>query len=120
MRPERGDEGISVKLMGGGGGGGGPPNLWKTPTPYIFLGLTIMMGVIAVALLVLICTRRRTTSPSSSSSSSDEKAAAAARALVPLDREPKVVVFMPGDGHAPSFLASVKPLAAGDGAAAAV
>ena len=104
-----------MKLMRGGGGG--PPNLWKTPTPYIFLGLTIMMGVIAVALLVLICTRRRTTSPSSSSSSSDEKAAAAARALVPLDREPKVVVFMPGD-HAPSFLASAKPLGGDDGTAA--
>nr|AGT15946.1 hypothetical protein SHCRBa_137_O14_F_70 [Saccharum hybrid cultivar R570] len=107
MRPERG-EGISVKLMGGGG----PPSLWKTPTPYIFLSIAFMMGVIAVALLVLICTRKK------ASSSSDEKAAAAARALVPLDREPKVVVFMPGD-HAPSFLASAKPLG-GDGAAAVV
>ncbi|XP_066373700.1 protein GLUTAMINE DUMPER 6-like [Miscanthus floridulus] len=110
MRPERGG-GISVKLMGGGGGG--PPSLWKTPTPYVFLGIAFMMGVIAVALLVLICTRKK-----ASASSSDEKAAAAARALVPLDREPKVVVFMPGD-HAPSFLASVKPLG-GDGTAAVV
>ncbi|XP_066379080.1 protein GLUTAMINE DUMPER 6-like [Miscanthus floridulus] len=111
MRPERGG-GISVKLMGGGGGG--PPSLWKTPTPYVFLGIAFMMGVIAVALLVLICTRKK-----ASSSSSDEKAAAAARALVPLDRVPKVVVFMPGDDRAPSFLASVKPLG-GDGAAAVV
>ncbi|XP_066373022.1 protein GLUTAMINE DUMPER 4-like [Miscanthus floridulus] len=103
MRPERGG-GISVKLMGGGGGG--PPSLWKTPTPYVFLGLAFMMGVIAVALLVLICTRKK-----ASASSSDEKAAA-------VDREPKVVVFMPGD-HAPSFLASVKPLG-GDGTAAVV
>jgi len=60
---------------------------------------------------VLICARKK-----ASSSSSDEKATAAARALVPLDQEPKVVVFMPGD-HAPSFLASAKPLR-GDGAAA--
>ncbi|CAD6343476.1 unnamed protein product [Miscanthus lutarioriparius] len=112
MRPERGGV-ISVKLMGGGGGGG-PPSLWKTPTPYVFLGIAIMMGVIAVALLVLICTHKK-----ASSSSSDEKAAAAARALVPLDRVPKVVVFMPGDDRAPSFLASVKPLG-GDGAAAVV
>ena len=102
-----------MKLMGGGGGG--PPSLWKTPTPYVFLGIAFMMGVIAVALLVLICTRKK-----ASSSSSDEKAAAAAaRALVPLDRVPKVVVFMPGDDRAPSFLASVKPLG-GDGTAAVV
>ena len=101
-----------MKLMGRGGGG--PPSLWKTPTPYVFLGIAFMMGVIAVALLVLICTRKK-----ASASSSDEKAAAAARALVPLDRVPKVVVFMPGDDRAPSFLASVKPLG-GDGAAAVV
>jgi hypothetical protein len=69
------------------------------------------MGVIAVALLVLICTRKK-----ASSSSDEQKAAAAARALVPLGREPTVVVFMPGD-HAPSFLASAKPLG-GDGEAA--
>ncbi|CAD6343475.1 unnamed protein product [Miscanthus lutarioriparius] len=88
------------------------PSPWRTPTPYIFLGITIIMGVIAVALLVLICTRKKASS-SSSRQEADEKAA---RALAPLDREPKVVVFMPGD-HAPSFLASAKPLH-GDGAAA--
>ncbi|CAD6336193.1 unnamed protein product [Miscanthus lutarioriparius] len=109
MRPESGVSGVSVKLMAGAGEA--PPSSWRTPTPYIFLGLTFVMGVIAVALLVLICARKK-----ASSSSSDEKATAAARALVPLDQEPKVVVFMPGD-HAPSFLASAKPLR-GDGAAA--
>ena len=101
-----------MKLMSGTGGA--PPSPWRTPTPYILLGLAFVMGVIAVALLVLICTRKKTPS----SSSSDEKAAAdAARALAPLDREPKVVVFMPGD-HAPSFLASAKPLGGDDGTAA--
>ena len=98
-----------MKLMAGAGEA--PPSSWRTPTPYIFLGLTFVMGVIAVALLVLICARKKAWS-----SSSDEKAAEAAHTLVPLDREPKVVVFMPGH-HAPSFLASAKPLR-GDGAAA--
>ncbi|KAL6874058.1 hypothetical protein ACP4OV_014140 [Aristida adscensionis] len=105
MRPERGG-GVSVDLVGGGGGGR-PASLWRTPTPYLFLGFAVMMGLIAVALLVLICSRRK---PSSSSRRDEEAAAAAARALAPLDREPKVVVIMAGD-LAPSFLASAKPLA---------
>lgn len=53
--------------------------------------------------------------------SSRRDGAARALALAPLDREPKVVVFMPGDRAQPSFLASVKPLGGGgdDGTAAA-
>ncbi|RLM55637.1 protein GLUTAMINE DUMPER 4-like [Panicum miliaceum] len=39
--------------------GGARPSLWRTPTPYLFLGFAFMMGLIAVALLVLICTRRK-------------------------------------------------------------
>jgi hypothetical protein len=99
-----------------GGGGGGRPSLWATPTPYLLLGLSVViMGVIVVALLVLICTRR---DPASSSSSRQlvqeaddgEKAASVRGVLVPLDREaPRVVVIMAGDA-VPSFLASAKPL----------
>jgi hypothetical protein len=88
------------------GGGGARPSLWRTPTPYLFLGFAVMMGLIVVALLVLVCTRRMASS--SSSSSADD----AVRVLVPLDREPKVVVIMAGDAL-PSFIAvaSAKPLA---------
>ena len=95
-----------MKLMAGAGEA--PPSSWRTPTPYIFLGLAFVMGVIAVALLVLINARKKAWS-----SSSDEKAAEAAHALVPLDREPKVVVIMAGDAL-PSFIAvasAMKPLA---------
>ncbi|CAL5048821.1 unnamed protein product [Urochloa decumbens] len=99
MRPERGggEGGVAAGLMAGGGG---RPSLWRTPTPYLFLGFAFMMGLIAVALLVLICTRRK---PS-------RDLEAQATSLAPLDREPKVVVIMAGD-LAPSFLASAKPLA---------
>jgi len=63
------------------------------------MGLAFVMGVIAVALLVLICTRKKASSSSFSRQKADEKAAA--RALAPLDQEPKVVVvFMPGGDHA--------------------
>lgn len=107
-----------VKLVGGGGGGvaatsssaaagggGGHPGMWRTPTPYLFLGFAVMMGLIAVALLVLVCMRRKNHGDAGSSAS----AAASVKVLVPLDREPKVVVIMAGD-TAPSFLASAKPL----------
>ncbi|KAG8075220.1 hypothetical protein GUJ93_ZPchr0006g46065 [Zizania palustris] len=103
-----------VELVGRGGvaaagavagAGAGHPGMWRTPTPYLFLGFAVMMGLIAVALLVLVCTRRKP------GGREDEEAAAAAsvKALAPLDREPKVVVIMAGD-IAPSFIASAKPL----------
>ncbi|XP_066368923.1 protein GLUTAMINE DUMPER 6-like [Miscanthus floridulus] len=103
MRPERVGGVAPTVLMAGGGGG--RSSLWRTPTPYLFLGFAVMMGLIVVALLVLICTRRK-----ASSSAEDEKAASV-RVLVPLDREPKVVVIMAGDAL-PSFIAvaSAKPL----------
>jgi len=105
MRPERGAGGVAAELMAGGGAQESP---WRTPTPYLFLGLAFMMGLIAVALLVLICTRRK---PSSRRWDEEERAApSSVRVLVPLDREaPKVVVVMAGDAL-PSFLASAKPL----------
>ncbi|KAL6603022.1 hypothetical protein ACP70R_043383 [Stipagrostis hirtigluma subsp. patula] len=102
MRPERG--GVAVEVMGGGGRAA---SLWRTPTPYLFLGFAVMMGLIAVALLVLICTRRK---PSRLRRGPADEEASSVRVLVPLDREPKVVVIMAGDS-APSFLASAKPLA---------
>ncbi|KAF8687814.1 hypothetical protein HU200_042753 [Digitaria exilis] len=88
--------------------------MWRTPTPYLFLGFAFMMGLIAVALLVLICTRRKPTTGSSSSraAAGGGKAPSVRGVLVPLDREaPGVVVIMAGD-VLPSFLASAKPLVA--------
>ncbi|CAN6177461.1 unnamed protein product [Urochloa humidicola] len=100
MRPERG----GGELMAGGGSG---PSPWRTPTPYLFLGFALMMGLIIVALFVLICTRSR----SRRQEAGAEKAASSRGVLVPLDREaPRVVVIMAGD-LAPSFLASARPLA---------
>jgi hypothetical protein len=112
MRPVR--EGAAA-LVGVGGGdqaaaghvGHAHPGLWRTPTPYLFLGFALMMGLIAVALLVLVCTRRKP----SSSGSSRRGSGAAEQAMAPLDREPKVVVIMAGD-HMPSFIASARPFAA--------
>jgi hypothetical protein len=114
MRPVR--EGAAA-LVGVGGGdqaaavhvGNAHPGLWRTPTPYLFLGFAMMMALIAVALLVLVCTRRKPSSGSSRRGSSAEEASARG-AMSPLDREPKVVVIMAGDDM-PSFIASARPFA---------
>ncbi|XP_047054208.1 protein GLUTAMINE DUMPER 6-like [Lolium rigidum] len=83
--------------------------LWRTPTPYLFIGFTLMMGLIAVALLILVCTRRKPSAGSSRRGSATEEASARGT-MAPLDREPKVVVIMAGD-HMPSFIASARPFA---------
>uniref|UniRef100_A0ACD5ZF19 Uncharacterized protein n=1 Tax=Avena sativa TaxID=4498 RepID=A0ACD5ZF19_AVESA len=114
MRPVR--EGAAA-LVGVGGGGDHAAaahvghahhvELWRTPTPYLFLGFALMMGIIAVALLILVCTRRK---PAGSSRRGSAESASARGAMAPLDREPKVVVIMAGDDM-PSFIASARPFA---------
>ncbi|XP_037467022.1 protein GLUTAMINE DUMPER 6-like [Triticum dicoccoides] len=109
MRPIREGEAL-VGVAGApaaAAGHGAHPGLWRTPTPYLFLGFALMMGLIAVALLVLVCTRRK---PSGSSRRGTAGEEASARGMAPLDREPKVVVIMAGDDM-PSFLASARPFA---------
>ncbi|CAN6177459.1 unnamed protein product [Urochloa humidicola] len=122
MRPDRGG-GVAAGVMPDGAGGGWQPSLWRTPTPYLFLGVAAMMGVIVVALLVLLCTRRRASSRQLEEEADNDKASPARGLLLPLDREaPRVVVIMAGD-RAPTFLASAAPLAlatSGGAAAAAV
>ncbi|KAI4971210.1 protein GLUTAMINE DUMPER 6-like [Hordeum vulgare subsp. vulgare] len=104
-----GDALVGVAGPPAGIGHGAHPGLWRTPTPYIFIGFGLMMGLIAVALLVLVCTRRKP-SGSSRRGSAAEDASARGISMVPLDREPKVVVIMAGD-DLPSFLASATPFA---------
>jgi hypothetical protein len=122
MRPVR-EAAPALVGVGGGGDQAAPaaaaghvghahPGLWRTPTPYLFLGFAMMMALIAVALLVLVCTRRK---PSGSSRRGSGGAAESMEAskrgtMAPLDREPKVVVIMAGDDM-PSFLASARPFA---------
>ncbi|EOA12361.1 hypothetical protein CARUB_v10016513mg [Capsella rubella] len=76
--------------------------IWKTPVPYLFGGLFLLVLLIALALLSLVCTHQKT--PSSSSSSSNNN---------PIDQEdnvvdkeaktitgeylPKIVVILAGD-----------------------
>ncbi|KAB1211391.1 Protein GLUTAMINE DUMPER 2 [Morella rubra] len=75
--------------------------LWKSPVPYLFGGLTLMLVLIAVALVVLVCSQRKRAS--SSSGEGDDKPAMPTNTVV-IDVEPKFVVIMAGDDK-PTYLA---------------
>lgn len=91
----------------------GAPNLWKSPVPYLYGGVAIMIVLIAGALVILVCSHRK---PASSRSSGRE--GGEMPALMPtnnevtvqqLDAEPKIVVIMAGDDK-PTYIA--KPVTA--------
>lgn len=68
---------------------------WKSPIPYLFGGLGLMLGIIAVALILLACSYRK-----SSPNDAEEKPL---HALQP-EMEPKIVVIMAGESN-PTYLA---------------
>ncbi|CAI9777501.1 unnamed protein product [Fraxinus pennsylvanica] len=69
--------------------------IWKSPILYLFGGLAIVSGIIAVALIVLACSHRK-----SSPSDAEEKPL---HELQP-EMEPKIVVIMAGESN-PTYLA---------------
>lgn len=88
-------------------GSSGVARLWKSPIPYLFGGLAIMMVLISIALVVLICSyskRAHSQSHSSSSSSEDTVTKKAMPKNTETESEVKVVVIMAGD-HNPTYLA---------------
>ncbi|XP_028764734.1 protein GLUTAMINE DUMPER 2-like [Neltuma alba] len=90
------------------GSSSGVARLWKSPIPYLFGGLAIMMALISVALVVLICSyskRAYSQSHSPSSAGEDTVTKQAMPKNTETDQsEPKVLVIMPGD-HNPTYLA---------------
>ncbi|KAG2715356.1 hypothetical protein I3843_03G075200 [Carya illinoinensis] len=84
------------------------PHLSKSPVPYLYGGLAMMIVLIAGALVILVCSYRK---PASSRSSGRERGETPA--LMPtnndvtvqqLDAEPKIVVIMAGDDK-PTYIA---------------
>nr|POF20270.1 protein glutamine dumper 3 [Quercus suber] len=74
--------------------------LWKSPMPYLFGGLAIMLILIFMALIILACSSRK--QASGSSSEGEENQAMPMNMVV--DTEPKIVVIMAGDDK-PTYLA---------------
>ncbi|KAF7803136.1 protein GLUTAMINE DUMPER 6-like [Senna tora] len=81
--------------------------VWKSPIPYLFGGLVLMLALISVALVVLICSYRKRTLQSSSSSSSLSlsKLPMPKNPQILESSEPNVVVIMAGDDN-PTYLAN--------------
>ncbi|WOL13618.1 hypothetical protein Cni_G22389 [Canna indica] len=77
------------------------PNLWQTPTPYLFGGFSAVVILIAVALIVLFCSHRKL---SVNGGSSELMSLPEVAIVVPLEMEPRFVVVMPGE-NMPSFVA---------------
>ncbi|XP_023525393.1 protein GLUTAMINE DUMPER 4-like [Cucurbita pepo subsp. pepo] len=79
---------------------------WHSPIPYLFTGLAIVLGLIAIALLVLSCSYLHSPSDSHSPAAAaspapdeQEKLPNGAR-----DSEPTILVIMAGDDN-PTFFA---------------
>ncbi|KAJ1380790.1 protein glutamine dumper 4 [Sesbania bispinosa] len=68
--------------------------IWRSPIPYIFGSLALLLVFIFVALLIPLCSNRKN---DSQSSAEDEE----------IDSEPKILVIMAGDDK-PTYLA--KPI----------
>ncbi|XP_054800414.1 protein GLUTAMINE DUMPER 2-like [Prosopis cineraria] len=88
-------------------GSSGLARLWKSPIPYLFGGLAIMMALISVALVVLICSyskRAYSQSHSPSSAGEDTVTKQAMPKNPETESEPRVLVIMAGDRN-PTYLA---------------
>lgn len=87
---------------------------WNSPLPYLFGGLAVMLGLIALALIILACSYKKSSTTtdeeqqrSSSSSSDDDVIEEKSPKLVlqPSEiMEPRIVVIMAGDQN-PTYLA---------------
>nr|XP_009621544.1 protein GLUTAMINE DUMPER 5-like [Nicotiana tomentosiformis] len=66
---------------------------WRSPLPYLFGSLAIMLVLIVVALIVLACSFHKRLS---SSATSSEKSARPAPKII-VEMSPRVVVIMAGD-----------------------
>ncbi|KAG5016788.1 hypothetical protein JHK85_022924 [Glycine max] len=85
-------------------------NIWKSPIPYLFGGLAVMLAIISMALVILVCSYRKRDSQSSSSSSEVDQEEIKSQAMsknLETNSEPEVLVIMAGN-HNPTYLA--KPI----------
>ncbi|XP_020220403.1 protein GLUTAMINE DUMPER 6 [Cajanus cajan] len=81
--------------------------IWKSPIPYLFGGLAVMLALISVALVILVCSYRKRASSQSSSSEAEDDMKQAMPKIVEINSEPEVLVIMAGE-HKPTYLA--KPI----------
>ncbi|KAI5340666.1 PREDICTED: GLUTAMINE DUMPER [Prunus dulcis] len=76
-------------------------HLWKSPLPYLFGSLGLMLVVISVALVILFCSYRK---PSLSEDEEEEKPAKPLNAV--LDDERKIAIVIMAGEDMPTHLAT--------------
>lgn len=81
--------------------------IWKSPIPYLFGGLALMLILISVALVILVCNYKKRGSSLQSSNSDEEMKQGMSMNVVMVNSEPEVLVIMAGEVK-PTFLA--KPI----------
>lgn len=74
--------------------------LWKSPIPYLFGGIAVMIGLMAVALVILACSNRK-----HSPNDAEEMPVINTLAEAEADAEPKIVVIMAGENN-PTYIAT--------------
>ncbi|KAF5748892.1 hypothetical protein HS088_TW04G00853 [Tripterygium wilfordii] len=79
-------------------------NIWRSPIPYLFGGLGLMMLLISVALIMLACSLKKISNNSSTVDDEQLKSASKPVNRV-IDMEPKLVVIMAGDDK-PTYIAT--------------
>ncbi|KAJ0694583.1 putative protein glutamine dumper [Helianthus annuus] len=86
---------------------------WSSPIPYLFVGLALMLTLIAFALIILVCTFKKPYSSSRDSSENgtgdrDKSSVPEFHVELPVEMEQKLVIVMPGDIN-PTYLAKPAP-----------
>ncbi|XP_058739331.1 protein GLUTAMINE DUMPER 6-like [Vicia villosa] len=81
--------------------------IWKSPIPYLFGGLALMLILISVALVILVCNYKKRGSSSQSSNSDEEIKQVMSKNVEMINSEPEVLVIMAGEAK-PTYLA--KPI----------
>ncbi|XP_047312835.1 protein GLUTAMINE DUMPER 5-like [Impatiens glandulifera] len=90
-------------VTGAGISNAGLINGWKSPTPYLFGGLTLMLLLIAVSLIILFWNRRSSRRTQNGADNDDQKSEASPEILPAPEMEPRIVVIMPGHDN-PTYL----------------
>ncbi|CAK8540838.1 unnamed protein product [Lathyrus sativus] len=78
--------------------------IWKSPIPYLFGGLALMLILISVALVILVCNYKKRGSSMQSSNSGEEMKQVMSKNVEMVNSEPEVLVIMAGEVK-PTFLA---------------
>ncbi|KAG7559338.1 hypothetical protein ISN45_Aa05g009350 [Arabidopsis thaliana x Arabidopsis arenosa] len=80
--------------------------IWKSPVPYLFGGLFLLVLLIALALLSLVCTHQKSPSSSNNNNPIDEEDDVGDKEAKPITSKylPKIVVILAGDNK-PTCLA---------------